>query len=105
MTDLEGNVLYSWPTKKETIWSNKTVTYIRSLLKDVVTSGTGRGITTTSSYIGAKTGTTNDYKDFWLAGLTDQYTAAVWIGYDNPKSMQSLQDDKIHFKIFNTIMN
>lgn len=105
VTDLEGNVLYSWPTKKETIWSNKTVTYIRSLLKDVVTSGTGRGITITSSYIGAKTGTTNDYKDFWLAGLTDQYTAAVWIGYDNPKSMQSFQDDKIHFKIFNTIMN
>ncbi|MFC7687854.1 transglycosylase domain-containing protein [Ureibacillus sp. GCM10028918] len=105
VTDASGNVLYSWPTKRETIWSLQTVKYIRSLLHDVVTSGTGKGISSTSSYIGAKTGTTNDYKDFWVAGMTDEYTSAVWIGYDQPSSMQSLQDDKIHFKIFNTIMN
>lgn len=105
VTDANGNVLYSWPTAKETIWSEQTVKYMRSILNDVVTSGTGKGISSNSSYIGVKTGTTNDYKDFWVAGLTDQYTTAVWIGFDNPSSMQSLQDDKIHFKIFNTIMN
>lgn len=105
VTDSNGNILYSWPIEKETIWSEKTVKYMRSLLNDVVKSGTGKGLWTNSSYIGAKTGTTNDYKDFWLAGLTNEYTSAVWIGYDEPKSMQSLQDDKIHFKIFNSIMN
>ena len=105
VTDSNGDILYSWPTEKETIWSSKTVDYTRSLLNDVVTSGTGRGITSNSSYIGVKTGTTNDYRDFWVAGLTNEYTTAVWIGYDNPKSMQALQDDKIHFKIFNVIMN
>lgn len=104
VTNLEGNVLYSWPTEKEIIWSFHTVKFMRSLLNDVVTSGTGRGLTSNSSYLGAKTGTTNDYKDFWLTGLTNEYTAAVWIGYDKPKSLQSLQGDKIQFKIFNTIM-
>lgn len=105
VTDVNGNVLYSWPTIKETIWSLQTVSYTRSLLNDVVTSGTGRGVTSSSSYIGGKTGTTNDFKDSWLAGLTNEYTAAVWIGFDNPSSMQSLQDEKIHIKIFNTIIN
>lgn len=105
VTDASGNVLYSWPTKKETVWSMQTVEYMRSLFHDVVTSGTGIGISSNSSYIGAKTGTTNDYKDFWIAGMTNEYTSAVWIGYDNPSSMQSLQDDKIHFDIFNTIMD
>ena len=102
--DAEGNVLYSWPTEKQTIWSGQTVNYIRSLLSDVVKSGTGKGITANSTYVGVKTGTTNDYKDYWVAGLTDQYTTAVWIGFDKPSSMQSLQNEKIHFKIFNTIM-
>ncbi|RTQ88591.1 transglycosylase domain-containing protein [Lysinibacillus telephonicus] len=105
VTDLEGNVLYSWKNERETIWSPHTVNYIRSLLSDVVARGTGKGLWVDSSYIGAKTGTTNDYKDFWLAGLTDEYTAAVWIGYDVPKSMQSMENEKVHFKIFNTIMN
>lgn len=105
VTDNSGNVLYSWPTEKAAVWSEQTVEYIRALMNDVVTSGTGRGISSNSSYIGVKTGTTNDYKDFWVAGMTNEYTTAVWIGFDNPSSMQSLQDDKIHFKIFNTIMN
>jgi len=78
---------------------------MRTLLGEVVRSGTGKGIFANSSYIGAKTGTTNDYRDFWLAGLSNEYTAAVWLGYDQPKSMQQLEKAQIHFKIFNRIMN
>ncbi|SOC12603.1 penicillin-binding protein 1A [Ureibacillus xyleni] len=103
--DLHGNTLYSWPQERQAIWSEQTVTNIRSLLQDVITGGTGRGIRANSSYVGAKTGTTNDFRDFWLAGLTNEYTSAVWIGYDKPQSLQMLEDDKIHFAIFNTIMN
>lgn len=105
VTDLEGNVLYSWPNERITVWSSKTVNYIRSMLNEVVTNGTGRGIYSNSTYVGAKTGTTNDRKDFWLAGLTNEYTTAVWIGYDTPRDMASLESRKIHFKIFNAIMN
>ncbi|RUL46943.1 MULTISPECIES: transglycosylase domain-containing protein [Lysinibacillus] len=103
--DKDGNILYTWPTERERIWSEQTVRSMRSVLRDVVTSGTGRGLRSNSSYLGAKTGTTNDYKDFWLAGLTNEYTTAIWIGYDTPKSMQALENDQIHFSIFNTIMN
>lgn len=105
VTDLEGNVLYSWGTEQEAIWSPHTVQYIRSLLSDVVNSGTGIGLYANSSYLGAKTGTTNAYKDFWITGLTSEYTSAVWLGYDQPKSMYYLEDDQIHYKIFNIIMN
>lgn len=105
ITDLNGKVLYSWPTKRKTVWSSKTVNYMRSMLHDVVTSGTGKGIYSNSGYVGVKTGTTNNRKDFWVAGLTNKYTSAVWIGYDTPKDMGRLENSKIHFKIFNTIMN
>lgn len=103
ITDLNGNELYSWPKEREAIWSQHTVNYMRQLLNRVVTSGTGRGLRTTTSYIGAKTGTTNDNKDYWLAGLTENYTTAVWIGYDEPRDMGRLGVRKVHFNIFNAI--
>lgn len=106
VTDLAGNTLYSWPTKRVDVWSPATVKTMRSLLSGVVSGGTGVGLySSSSSYLGAKTGTTNDYKDFWLSGLSDQYTTSVWIGYDQPRSMERLERSRIHFSIFNTIMN
>ena len=104
--DLQGNVLYSWDEPTEQIWSAKTVRSMRELLAAVPKSGTGVGLYSRgSSYLGAKTGTTNDYRDYWLAGLNDHYTTAIWIGYDKARSMEQLERAQIHFKIFNTIMN
>lgn len=103
VTDLQGNKLYSWPTERDIIWSSKTVEYMRSIMHDVVISGTGVGLNTNTAYIGAKTGTTNEFKDFWVAGLTATETAAVWIGYDTPRSMEALERYQIHFSIFNAI--
>lgn len=105
VTDLQGNVLYKWPSERTVIWSPKTVRYMRQLLTDVVTGGTGVGLYTSTNYLGAKTGTTNDFKDLWLAGLTDSETAAVWLGYDIPQSMEDIERYQIHYQIFNAIMN
>ncbi|KOY82072.1 penicillin-binding protein [Lysinibacillus macroides] len=104
VTTLEGTTLYSWDTEREQIWSSQTVKYMRELLTDVVANGTGQGVYSPSSYIGAKTGTTNDYRDYWLAGLNDRYTAAVWLGYDKPQSMQRLEAYKIHHQLFNVLL-
>ena len=105
ITDLEGNVLYEWPNTSDNIWTVKTSNYMKQLLNDAVRTGTARGIAVNSSYVGAKTGTTNQYRDFWVAGLTNEYTAAVWTGYDKGKSMAAYEHTKAHFKIFNAIMN
>jgi len=104
VTALDGTELYNWNTQRDQIWSPKTVKYMRELLADVVANGTGQGVYSNSSYVGAKTGTTNDYRDYWLAGLNDNYTAAVWIGYDKPQSMQKLEEYKIHHQLFNVLL-
>lgn len=104
VVDSEGNILYEWKDEKSEVWSPKTVQSMRNLLNDVVTNGTGRGVSIQSSYVGAKTGTTNDFVDYWIAGLTDTYTSAVWIGYDMPKNMKPIESKKIHHSIFNQIM-
>ncbi|AYC29946.1 transglycosylase domain-containing protein [Paenisporosarcina cavernae] len=95
-----GDPLFNWKNESMIVWNPQTVKYMRELLKDVVDNGTGRGITHASSYTGAKTGTTNDYHDFWLAGLTDDYTAAVWLGFDTPRDMGNLEKQKIQHALF-----
>ncbi|WP_186672611.1 transglycosylase domain-containing protein [Sporosarcina sp. BP05] len=102
--DREGTILYEWPDDKEDVWSATTVSKIRGMMSDVVLNGTGRGIPYTTSYTGAKTGTTDHYKDLWVGGLNDNYTTAVWVGYDRPQSIKLLSDQKLHLRIFSTLL-
>ncbi|MGE7915162.1 transglycosylase domain-containing protein [Lysinibacillus xylanilyticus] len=104
VTAADGTELYSWDTARDQVWSPKTVKYMRALLADVVANGTGQGVYSRSNYVGAKTGTTNNYRDYWLAGLNDEYTAAVWLGYDKPQSMENLEAYKIHHQLFNVLI-
>ena len=105
VVDAEGNTVYSWPNERKIIWNSKTTAQMRTLLHEVIASGTGIGLHSEGSYIGAKTGTTNNFHDFWLAGLNDRYTAAIWIGYDIPASMEQYEKQQVHFRIFNAVMN
>lgn len=105
VTANDGTELFNTNMARDQIWSPKTIKYMRSFLADVVANGTGQGVYSNSNYVGAKTGTTNDYRDYWLAGLNDEYTAAVWIGYDKPKSMENLEAYKIHHKLFNVLLD
>lgn len=102
--DRAGNILYEWPKERVNVWSPSTVSIIRDLLQDVVLNGTGRGISYTTGYTGAKTGTTDHYKDLWVGGMNDNYTTAVWLGHDRPKSIQYLSNQKLHLRLFSTLL-
>ncbi|OCS85570.1 transglycosylase domain-containing protein [Caryophanon tenue] len=101
----EGELLYEWPAERDTIWSAHTVAQMKKMLADVAINGTGEGVYSTDGYVGVKTGTTNRYHDFWLAGLSNNYTVSVWIGYDEPASMERLEKRKIHHQLFNILLN
>ncbi|MEO3474414.1 PBP1A family penicillin-binding protein [Roseomonas sp. CAU 1739] len=59
-----------------------------SLLQGVVQRGTGtRAGAGLNRPIAGKTGTTDDYKDNWFVGFTPDIVIAVWMGYDEPRSL------------------
>lgn len=59
-----------------------------SMLKGVITRGTGRkALTLKRNDLAGKTGTTNDYVDAWFSGFNSQIATTVWVGFDNPTSM------------------
>jgi penicillin-binding protein 1A len=59
-----------------------------SLMKSVVESGTARaaGLKLQRPAAG-KTGTSNGSRDAWFVGFTPELLAAVWVGFDDGKSL------------------
>ena len=103
ITDRQGKTLYKWKDKSKQVWSESTVTKMRQLLHEVTVSGTAKGAYFPTGYIGGKTGTTNDYKDLWFVGLTDDYTTGVWMGKDTPASIEYLSKGSPQVKIWRNI--
>jgi penicillin-binding protein 1A len=56
---------------------------LRTMLQGVVARGTARAIGPLSSYVGGKTGTSDEANDAWFVGFTNDVTVGVWVGYDN----------------------
>ena len=81
-----GRVLYVYPASPPTQMksADRPAFYqIKTILQGVVARGTARSMADLSSYIGGKTGTSDDENDAWFVGFTNDVTIAVWVGYDN----------------------
>jgi len=87
--DASGNVLYERnPSEEMTILSPQTVEYMKQMLYDVVTKGTGKRAYTPDVF-GGKTGTSNDNRDAWFIGATADYVMGVWVGKDDNTPMSN----------------
>lgn len=102
--DKDGVILYSWEPKSEQIWSSSTNNKMRNLLSSVISSGTAQKARVNASYQGGKTGTTNDFTNLWFVGLTDQYTAGVWIGKDDQQSVEKVNQKSPQLLIWKDLM-
>ena len=65
----------------------------RTMLQGVVARGTARAIAHLSSYVGGKTGTSDDENDAWFIGFTNDVTIGVWVGYDNAEGKRRTLGD------------
>jgi penicillin-binding protein 1A len=92
--DKNENVLYEQSYEKKQVLDSESTSMTTHMLKDVVAHGSGRRamvktITGKGIEQGGKTGTTNNSKSAWFAGVTPEYATTVYIGYDDNKSMPS----------------
>lgn len=83
--DSDGNVVLEAKQDTKRMMSVENAYILKEILTAPVT---GAGGTATTCYVkgmevGAKTGSTNDYKDRWLCGITPYYAGACWFGFDN----------------------
>jgi penicillin-binding protein 1A len=89
--DSSGQLLYEVRPQQKTVISPQTAYIMTNLLQSVVRVGTG-----TNAQLGrpvaGKTGTTTSKVDAWFIGYTPEYTAAVWMGFDQEQGMDRLPD-------------
>jgi len=65
------------------------VALVTSALEGAVDRGTGRALRTRgfAGPVAGKTGTTNDFRDAWFVGYTPTLVVAVWVGFDDGRSL------------------
>ncbi|NCG21637.1 MAG: hypothetical protein GWP91_21695 [Rhodobacterales bacterium] len=88
--DRHGNVLETHdPIAATKIMEPEVATIATWLLQGVVQGGTGfqAGHQLGLNALAGKTGTTNDEKDAWFIGFTQDVITAVWVGFDQPRSL------------------
>jgi penicillin-binding protein 1A len=81
--DRKGNVLYENKLNPQRILETNNVAIAISLMRGVVTEGTGTPAQLSDRPVAGKTGTTDKERDLWFIGYIPQVVTAVWLGNDN----------------------
>ena len=78
----------------ERIISAQNAFLIRDMMADVVRRGTGRRAYRELGRedLAGKTGTSNERRDAWFAGFNGDLVAAVWVGFDQERSLGQLEE-------------
>jgi len=89
VVDADGGVAFDQPVRSDRVVSEHTAYQMVAMLADVLDRGTGAAARRAgvSFPAGAKTGTTNDFKDAWFVGFSSSLAVGVWVGFDQPKTM------------------
>lgn len=87
VVDKDGNVILENDETGTQAISSHTAYYMNEMLTGVVTEGTGTKAQISGITVAGKTGTTTNNCDRWFCGYTGKYTAAAWIGYDQPERL------------------
>jgi penicillin-binding protein 1A len=85
MTTLSGEKVFEInpDAPRERVLSETTVANMNTMLRGVITGGTGRRAEVPGVPVLGKSGTTSSYRDAWFCGFTGNYVAAVWFGNDD----------------------
>ncbi len=78
----------SFESKEKNITSPQQAFLMTTILRDVVTRGTGRRANVRGIEIAGKTGTTNKSMDAWFAGYSPTVETIIWFGNDDNTPMR-----------------
>lgn len=89
VTDAADRVILEPKQETHNAISSDTSSVMNRLLRNVITSGTGKvaNLDQQGIEVIGKTGTTTDNKDYTFVGLTHDYVAGIWVGNDNGSEM------------------
>ncbi|MGN0092262.1 MAG: penicillin-binding transpeptidase domain-containing protein, partial [Alistipes sp.] len=82
--DRQGNPISTFASSSQDAVSRETAYTMLTMLKNVITAGTGRRMTWQFGFkdmdIAGKTGTSNNNRDAWFMCITPRLVAGAWVG-------------------------
>ncbi len=92
--DSDGNVILENEPEYEIAISEEAASIMTIMMQDVITNGTGAGITLDQKVnVAGKTGTTTADFDRWFIGYTPYFVGGVWTGYDMNQSLSDFGEN------------
>jgi penicillin-binding protein 1B len=83
----DGKPLKRYPLKSDKAIDERAIYLVNYSLHQVTQTGTAKSLASRLSHsVAGKTGTTDDLRDSWFAGFSDNQLAVVWIGRDDNTS-------------------
>lgn len=82
----DGEQLRRYPFEVQQQFDSASIFLMQEAMSRVMTEGTGRSAYNqipSSIRLAGKTGTTNDLRDSWFAGFSDDLVAVTWLGRDD----------------------
>lgn len=89
--DINGEPLKRYPLEVQQVVDATAVNLLQFALQSVMDRGTGASAYATlpsTLHLAGKTGTTNQQRDSWFAGMSGNYLAVVWLGRDDNGATQ-----------------
>ncbi len=97
--DKEGKVLEEYKENKKNVLSVQSARMINSIMTDnsarAYVFGEHNKLNLGNRPSGAKTGTTNDFRDAWTIGYTPSLVTGVWVGNSNNEKMSGKADGSV----------
>ena len=102
--DNYGNVLLENQSYSKRVISEETASIMNKLLTKTVREGTAHNSSLNGVInLAGKTGTSGNNYDKWFVGYTPYYACGVWVGYDEPKSINTSEKSPA-IQLFDAIM-
>ncbi|MBL1278397.1 MAG: transglycosylase domain-containing protein [Ectothiorhodospiraceae bacterium] len=82
----DGQPLQRYSLSVTRAFDSASIFLVNSALQAVTQQGTGRGLKSRlpeGMIVAGKTGTSDELRDSWFAGYSDNYVATVWLGLDD----------------------
>lgn len=104
--DSNGNVLLENQPNTDLGFHNvRTAYFMLECMQGVTTSGTASNVGIPGVETAGKTGTTTSNRDRWFCGVTPEYAAAVWFGFDQEYTLTGLYGNNPASVMWNNVMN
>jgi penicillin-binding protein 1A len=104
-SEKSNKILYKFePEPAPQVFRSSDIQILVNMMMSVIQNGTGQAAKA-AYFVAGKTGTSQDYRDAWFDGFTNDYIGVVWFGNDDNASMKSVTGGSLPARAWRDIIS